>query len=335
MNNKSEKIYMQDWLSLHTYQQSSADDQWYLEFAQNLIPLLKKSSILQEFTFEEYKDLALLLTVYCEDAVSEGGGWMRFRNRIEELYQKKLPFYNIKKDEYFDSEINREDIQFVIWSFLSCPQDEIGDDYILMNPLDKELEQLSSSIFNLLDEAFEDAPVTEAESADWIMDMELLQRNAKAMPLITAEHCTSASAKKLLEFTKGYPLQFFASYDDLARFFVDILKWEDKEESLMPEMKPHKNFILYANSKGILLAPEAALYFKADQNPLYDADKAQEESYVLFCEQGSCPFDLLKYGISQGYLKEAALPFDKGHQLLQDNWDFITRWYLGEFYEGD
>ena len=175
MKEKSSKIYMQDWLSLHTYPQSGPDDQWYLNFAQNLLPVLNKSELLKEFSSEEYKDLAVVLTVYLEDAVSEGGGWSRFREEIKRLYNCVLPFYTIDKDSYFEDEINVADIQFIIWSFLACPQDGIGDDYILIDPFDTELLQLAKDVYAVLDEAFEDAPVTEAESADWIMDMDQLR----------------------------------------------------------------------------------------------------------------------------------------------------------------
>ena len=58
-------------------------------------------------------------------------------------------------------------------------------------------------------------------------------------------------------------------------------------------------------------------------------------AYELFCEEGLCPFDLLKYGMEHHLLDEAQFPFANGKQLLHDNWDFIARWFLGEYYEGD
>lgn len=335
MKKNAEKIYMQDWLSLHGYQQSSADDQWYLNFAQNLIPTLRESSILRDFSFDEYRDLALLLTVYFEDAVSVKGGWIRFRDQIKCLYNRMLPFYKVDLSSYYEDEINEDDIKFVIWSFLSCPQDGVGDDYIIIDPFDRGIILLAQNIYSQMDQSFEDAPVTKGESIDWIMDMDQLSRKIKEMPSIDIEHCKSVSAKRLLENSKGYPLQFFATYKDLARFFVDVLLWEDKEESLMPEMKELSNFVLFANNKGLLLAPEAAIYFNSPHNALYDVERAKEESYVLFVEQGACPYDLLKYGIMQGYLSDANLPIPNGDLILKENQDFISRWYLGEYYEGD
>ena len=33
-------------------------------------------------------------------------------------------------------------------------------------------------------------------------------------------------------------------------------------------------------------------------------------------------------------LPEAQFPFENGKALLHENWDFVARWYLGEYYEG-
>ena len=326
---------MQDWLSLHTNPQSNADDAWYLNFAQNLVDKLQDSPLLADFTAEDYKDLALLFAVYLEDSISENGGWCRFRNRMKELYGKPLPFYTVQGDDYLEDEINLADIQFVIWSFMAIPQERIGDDYILFDPFDKQLLELAKQVYNWLDEVFEDAPVTEGMSNDWIMDASVLAQKMTSLPSVNIADCKSDSAKRLLEFTGGYPLMFIDTYDKLLAFLVDVLKWENKKEQLMPEMKYYKNFVVYANAKGILLAPEIAVYFESEKNALFNQTWAEEDSHLLYIEKGSCPYDLLKYGTKHGYLEHAVLPFENGKSILRENMDFITRWYLEEFYEGE
>lgn len=39
---------------------------------------------------------------------------------------------------------------------------------------------------------------------------------------------------------------------------------------------------------------------------------AEEEAYELFCEEGLCPFDLLKYGMEHDLLPEAQFPSRTG-----------------------
>ncbi|MGL5262769.1 MAG: DUF3843 family protein [Bacteroides sp.] len=330
-----DKIYMQDWLLLHTYRLASSDDQWYLSFAEQLIPLLKKSPLLTSFTCADYKDLALTLTLYLEDALAVKGGWHRFKSGIKELYGRILPFYKLDATTYYDDEINPEDVQFILWAFLSSPQDHLGDDYIFMDPYAKDLVNLAQLVYTKMDLLFEEAPVTEAQTIDWVMDMEQLLIKRKEMPSLRLEDCTSPNSKKVLQSTGGYPLVYFESYQELASYFVEVLGWENTEEALMPEMKSYTHFILFANAKGIILAPEVAPYFKNERNPLYDEKLAKSEGYVLFCEQGACPFDLLKYGLKNAYFEDFELPFPQGKTLLRENWEFIARWYLGEYFEGD
>ena len=60
-----------------------------------------------------------------------------------------------------------------------------------------------------------------------------------------------------------------------------------------------KEFVIYANAKGMLVAHNVAAYFCEEHNPMYDAKRAAAEGYKMFCQPGECPFDLLKYGIDQ------------------------------------
>ena len=103
------------------------------------------------------------------------------------------------------------------------------------------------------------------------------------------------NVERFLEASKGEPLLYFDSYEALKFFFVQSLKWEDEEDSLLPDLKEFGNFVVFANPKGLLIGPDVAEYFADKRNPLYNAELAEEEAYELFCEEGLCPFDLLKY----------------------------------------
>mgnify|MGYP002582126841 CR=1 FL=1 len=85
------------------------------------------------------------------------------------------------------------------------------------------------------------------------------------------------------------------------------------------------------NAFGITLAQ----FFADKNNPFYSVEEAEEGAYEMFCEEGLCPFDLLKYGMEHNLLPDAQFPFENGKALLQENWDFVARWFLGEFYEGE
>ena len=142
------------------------------------------------------------------------------------------------------------------------------------------------------------------------------------------------NALRCLAHTGGYPLLYFADYDELRRFFVNTLGWPDRPGALLPDLAPCREFVIYANTKGILLAHDVAACFRDPHNPMYDPQRAIEEGHTLFCQPGRCPFDLLKAGMALGLLPDARFPFHNGRALLHDNWDFVARYYLGEYYEG-
>lgn len=67
------------------------------------------------------------------------------------------------------------------------------------------------------------------------------------------------------------------------RFFVEELKWEDKNESLLPELRDERNFVIYANAKGMLIASNVSYCFCDPRNPTYNAEKAaaKDTNYSL------------------------------------------------------
>ena len=54
----------------------------------------------------------------------------------------------------------------------------------------------------------------------------------------------------------------------------------------------------------------------------------------MFTDKGRCPFDLLKHAMERNLFPQAQLPFENGKEILEKNWDFIARYFLGEYYEG-
>ena len=162
-----------------------------------------------------------------------------------------------------------------------------------------------------------------------------MEKQRTALPVASPGDQLPVNVERFLKASGGEPLMFFDSYEALKLFFVQALQWEDEEDALLPDLKDFSDFVMYANPKGLLIGPDVACYFADKRNPLYNAEIAEEEAYELFCEEGLCPFDLLKYGMEHDLLPEAQFPFENGKELLHENWDFIARWFLGEYYEGE
>lgn len=329
---KTVSIQMRQWLGANERKQVLPSDLWYLDFAIKLLPIVKESNL---FTTErEQVGAAISLCMYFQDAIAQTGGWKIFSEAYYALYKTHLPFYSLS-DEYVADEINMEDIAFVLWTLKSRPALWEDEPYTIYNPFDDKLIGLGRLAYNLMDEAFEEAPICEVpSSAMWVMGPDLLEIPITPLPEVTPETKLKKDVEHCLEYNDGKPLLYFATYQDLCKFFVDVLKWENKPSSLLPDLEKDSGFVVYANAKGMLVAPNIAAFFCEPHNPMYDAERAKAKGYELFCCQGLCPFDLLKYGMMKDVLPEVQFAYPNGKEVLHKNWDFIARYYLGEYYEG-
>lgn len=330
---KTAPIFMKQWLAANKRTRILSGDQWYLDFAAKILPIVKLSLLFEEDDNAQ-KNAAISLCMYFQDVIARTGGWKIFSDTYHSLYNTYLPFYQLS-DSYIPDEINPEDIAFVLWTLKSHPALNEPDEYALHNPHDKSLSALAQEIYKLMDENFEEAPINETPSSPWVTGTNLLNTPSTPLPEITPETKLSKNVEYSLEYSSGKPLLYFATYKELCKFFVEVLKWEDTPSSLLPDLQHNKEFVIYANAKGMLIAPDVAAYFREAHNPMYNAERAAAKGYELFCRPGTCPFDLIKYGMGQGILPEVQLPFPDGKEILHKNWDFIARYYLCEYYEGD
>ncbi len=324
---------MQNWLDANQRQKRTTTDEWYLGFANRLQILLSNSVEGRSEHADLINDLPIRCAMYLQDVISQSGGWKAF----SELYYSKdnayLPFYPITT-EYVQDEINKEDIAFILW-LLFTGNKEKEEVTPIIDPLSSDLIELSEKIYALMDELFEEAPVSDVSSPnDWVLPDKIFDVHSTSLPEIKAEQATNKDVKESLLYNNDYPLLYFATYKELEKFLTETLCWENQNGGLFKELEEHTHFVVYANAKGILLAPNISQYFNDSHNPTFNKEEAQRNGYRIFCVQGECPFDLIKYGMAKGLLPDIELPIPNGKELLHKNWDFIARYYLREYYEG-
>lgn len=328
------RITMRHWLGANERDRVLPSDKWYVDFATKITPLVISSPMFINDADRDQGDAVICLCMYFQDAIAQTGGWKVFSEAYYGLYGKYLPFYTLT-DDYTPDEINQEDIAFVLWTLKSHYTIALDGEYTLYDPYDEALLALSREVYEMMDACFEEAPISEEESTFlWVMGPDLLDMPITPVPEVTPDTKMTDDVARCLEYSQGKPLLYFATYQELSKFFVDVLKWEDNPKSLLPDLKYKKEFVVYANAKGMLVAPNAAAYFCEEHNPMYDAQRAAAEGYKLFCRPEACPFDLLKYGMTKGIMPDVALPYAHGKKVLQEYWDFIARYYLCEYYEG-
>lgn len=326
---RNRKIFMQSWLRSHSRAKSVSTDQWYLDFANRLFLLLGSSRPYMGKRTEEIQRAAVMLTLYLEDCIANAGGWRRFCDLCRQLYGSWLPFYELS-EEYVPDEINEADIAFVLWKLDS----DDGFSATVANPFDKERLPLARDVYRLMDDVFEQAPITEVPSGDWVLPSEQLLVERTSLPEITPDVQLPKSVKLFLEASHGEQLMYFPRYGQMADFCVEHLHWNRADIPDKPD-EGGDNTVLFANPKGILMAPDVAQFFCDKRNETaYDEAAAVAEGYRMFTDKGRCPFDLLKYGVERNLFPEVQLPFENGKEILKKNWDFIARYFLGEYYEG-
>ncbi len=149
-----EIIYIKEWLELKPYETQTLTDSYYLKLSNSIKKKLINNhfGILSEYLDTEYINiLSCFITSYFEDIISETNIWTSFVELHQEFYNKKLPFYDTKN--YYEDEINEQDIRFLFWYFFNTAQNEK-----FINSGNYFFSEMASDIMEILDEAYEYAP---------------------------------------------------------------------------------------------------------------------------------------------------------------------------------
>lgn len=131
----------------------------------------------------------------------------------------------------------------------------------------------------------------------------------------------------------GREIMYFRDYGELNSFLIRALGWSPDEEHL-PGLKQSEYFALYVNKeRGLLIGQDVARGISDPENPYYDSEYAKEHAFDFLTVRGRCPADLVKYSMRKGWLPDASFPgFPESTGLVRENWDFICRCYLQQYY---
>lgn len=396
-----DKITPQEFLYKQpAYPETKVSDPYYHAVANHLLELWEKNDCFQELQESLIKRIAVNITSYFQDIISDAGIWRSFVNANRTLYGYSVPFHNTG-EEYVDYELNIEDLRFLVWYNISM----LDDDHRMLYPHDSQVLRLADIWFAYLDEIYEDSPLPDGFNISmglefhdpedqeniyhlgtWLFlhsylltpafaitmheimsDKGLLQSNdlsalQNRIEQAMSENPTGPLAlyisewikliiqgelpksnevtenkehpyyQKFIKATGGKVIKYFGSYGELNTFLVESLGWSREEEHLSV-LKNARNIILMVNKeKGMLAARNIAEYISDPLNPYYNKDIAGKDAISLFTQRGKCPVDLLKYACINNYLPDACFPESDDYELVKQNWDFIARCYLQQYY---
>lgn len=151
-------ISKQDFLSRQpNYPQVTETDPYYWELANKIAEKGSESELYKLLPKAVVKRMALCITGYIQDVVSDAGIWRSFVEANRKLYGWAVPFHDLS-EEYVDYELNREDIRFLVWYVLAMSYEEMRDIY----PHDPRLLELADSWHEYLESVYEEVPVPES-----------------------------------------------------------------------------------------------------------------------------------------------------------------------------
>ena len=162
----SNKIFLPQWQQFKPYSIHSSTDVYYLNICNKVFNALQKienKEIFQKLTLSEVQEMCCFLTCYLEDIISETNIWKAFTTKHFELYNKFVPFQN--QDEYFEDEINLDDIQFLIWYFVSSKKDNS-----LIAPFNRYIVDIVEAIYDVFDDIYDYAPENKALKKWYFLD---------------------------------------------------------------------------------------------------------------------------------------------------------------------
>lgn len=136
----------------HPKGMTCATDAEYARIATEILKKLAKLNI-TDIPVEGLKKIAVNVVMYFEDIVSGTGIWNGFTDKVKELYGRRLPFYDVDENNYFQDEPNFEDIKLIVWyTMLEVHHGKIG------NPENPFLEQMADVAYSVLEDHYETVP---------------------------------------------------------------------------------------------------------------------------------------------------------------------------------
>ncbi|MFR9640921.1 MAG: DUF3843 family protein [Rikenellaceae bacterium] len=153
----SKKIFPKEWKETHPYKNSDPSDSYYTKIANRVLVALESTQFDEVLDKDKTRRVALALTSWFEDVMSDLGIWRAFTAECKRRYGSYLPFYDTSEDSYFPDEINLADVQFLLWHYVQ--QDRMGR--ALINPENIGLEMAAEVVYSLFDREYEEAPVNQ------------------------------------------------------------------------------------------------------------------------------------------------------------------------------
>lgn len=137
------------------YPEVADSDKFYFGVANELARAIQDTKFTAKYGENIAKEIVLGVIGYYQDVVADAGIFRSFCTIHKELYGKWLPIYDLPED-YIESELNRIDVQFMVWYVTECALEENGS----VSPHDETIKEVVDIMYDYLEKYYDMAPVS-------------------------------------------------------------------------------------------------------------------------------------------------------------------------------
>ena len=140
---------------------------FYLGVANSILKLWYENKFFKDISPALAKKIAINLTGYLQDIVSDAGIWRTFIDFNRKHYNFSIPFHE-DGEEYIDYELNIEDIRFLVWYNIAM----LDESRRTLYPHDSEVLSFAKMIYDYIDSIYEEAPVPKDFNLERILPLQ-------------------------------------------------------------------------------------------------------------------------------------------------------------------
>ena len=281
---KLKKIVTNDIKKCHPNQNSYQTDQYYQRLANRLQDgFCSLGRIGEARTAEVMHRAAIMLANYMEDIVADSGQWRTFSNLCQELYGHPVPLFH-EDEEYYADEPSLNAIRFLLWSIAS----DVSNEFVLSDS--KPMELMAIAAHDMLEEAFEEAPVNEQLADDVKTELQL-----------ATEGFNQLRSVLMWLFTGSYLIAGERNEELVSKHVEEALGMAERED--FPDMSPDMA-LFYASTRSIFnyrIGPLALYpkdYLAAMMRTKGMEHQAEKVAKIEMLDMGTYKFERIKSAFS-------------------------------------
>ncbi len=152
---KPDKISEAEWTFSNPKHLKSSTDKFYTKLVNKILEKFATIIMPPDFPEGVLEWSAMGMVAYLQDIISETKIWSTVRALYKSRYSAVMPFFEVDPEDYFDDDINIQDLKVIIWQAFN----RIGkNDGRIFSPLSEAVDSMSKFGFDILVENFEKAP---------------------------------------------------------------------------------------------------------------------------------------------------------------------------------